>query len=124
MSHRKERVVILGASDKPDRYAYRALDLLRDHGHVPVPVHPTLAEIDGIPVAKDLGSVQGEVETLTLYVNPTISEGLADEIAALRPGRVIFNPGTESSALKRRLSAEGIPFEEACTLVLLGTGQF
>lgn len=116
--------MILGASDKPDRYAHRAFVLLREHGHRPVPVHPTLAEIEGVPVAQDLGSVEGPVDTLTVYVNPAIGESLADAIVALRPGRVIFNPGTESAALEARLREEGIPFEEACTLVLLGTGQY
>jgi uncharacterized protein len=124
MSNRSERVVILGASDKPDRYAYRAFAMLREHGHVPVPVHPSLAEIDGVPVAKDLSSLAGGADTLTLYVNPAISGPLAAEIVSLRPGRVIFNPGTESPDLQARLREAGIPFEEACTLVLLGTGQF
>ncbi|MCB1091562.1 MAG: CoA-binding protein [Verrucomicrobiae bacterium] len=124
MNKRLERVVILGASDKPDRYAYRALAMLREHGHEPVPVHPALPVVEGIPVTKDLGSVEGAVDTLTLYVNPTISEEMADAIIALNPGRVIFNPGTESVILQGQLSDAGIPFEEACTLVLLSTGQF
>ena len=34
MNPKSERVVIVGASDKPDRYAYLAFKLLRDHGHV------------------------------------------------------------------------------------------
>ncbi len=122
--HSSKRVAILGASDRPDRYAYRAFALLRQHGFHPVPVHPTLGEIDGIPVSKDLASLHGPIGTLTLYVNPTISESLAGAIVSLNPGRVIFNPGTESPALQSRLSAAGIPFEEACTLVLLQTGQF
>ena len=119
-----ERVVILGASDKPDRYAHRAFAMLREHGHVPVPVHPVLKEIEGVPVVADLSEVAGAVDTLTLYVNPSISETLADAIVALRPGRVIFNPGTESPKLASRLAEVGIPSEEACTLVLLGSGQF
>lgn len=119
-----QRVVILGASDRPDRYAHRAFRLLREHGHEVVPVHPTLAEIEGVPVVKDLASVEGPVDTLTLYVNPAIGEAAAAAIVALRPGRVLFNPGTESPALRRRLDEAGIPWEEACTLVLLGTGVF
>lgn len=119
-----ERVVVLGASNRPDRYSQRALRMLREHGHEVVPVHPSLLEIDGIPVAKNLASVEGRVDTLTLYVNPTISEQLAEEIVSMRPRRIIFNPGTESSALRSRLDEESIPWEEACTLVLLGTGSF
>lgn len=119
-----ERVVILGASDQPDRYAHRALRMLREHGHEVVPVHPTLTEIEGVAVVPDLPSVEGQVDTLTLYVRPSISESIANDVVALKPARVIFNPGTESALLQARLDEAGIPWEEACTLVLLGTGIF
>ncbi len=119
-----QRVVLLGASDKPERYAYRAFRLLREHGHEVVPVHPTLREIEGVPVHPDLASVGGEVDTLTLYVNPRLSEPLADAILQLAPKRVIFNPGTESGPLAARLGSAGIACLEACTLVLLETGRF
>lgn len=119
-----ERVVILGASDQPDRYAHRAFRMLREHGHEAIPVHPTLREIEGVPVVPALPSVEGPVDTLTLYVRPSISESITDDIVALKPARVIFNPGTESTVLQARLDEAGIPWEEACTLVLLGTGMF
>ena len=62
--------------------------------------------------------------TLTLYVGPARLEPMIDSLVALKPGRVIFNPGTESPALQQALDTAGIPWEEACTLVLLRTGQF
>ncbi|MDF1825196.1 MAG: CoA-binding protein [Verrucomicrobiales bacterium] len=124
MNGKPEKVVILGASNKPDRYAYKAFALLLKYGHEPLPVHPTLSEIEGVAVKPDLLSIKGEVDTLTLYVNPTISEPLVDEIISLNPRRVILNPGTESSLLHEKLEAAGIMAEEACTLVLLDTGQF
>lgn len=119
-----ERVVILGASDKPDRFAYLALTKLLKYGHHPIPVHPVLRMIEGIPVVSDLTSVNGDVDTLTLYVRPAISESLLDSILTLRPGRVIFNPGTESPVLQAGLREAGIPYIEACTLVLLETGRY
>jgi predicted CoA-binding protein len=64
------------------------------------------------------------VDTLTLYLAAERLEPLIPEILRLRPGRVIFNPGTESIAVQTALDAAGIPWQEACTLVLLRTGQF
>ncbi|MCB1234840.1 MAG: CoA-binding protein [Verrucomicrobiae bacterium] len=122
--HSRQRVAILGASDDPDRYAHRAFAMLRDAGHTPVPIHPRLAEVGGVPVFPSLAAAGPPIDTLTLYVNGAVSISLADEIVAARPGRVIFNPGAESPALAARLDEAGIPWEEACTLVLLGTGQF
>jgi hypothetical protein len=89
-----------------------------------VPIHPHFERIDGIPVVDRLANIQEPVHTLTLYVGPERSQGMIADIIALRPGRVIFNPGTESSLLEDALNAAGIPNERACTLVLLRTGQF
>ncbi len=119
-----ETVVVLGASDKPDRYAYKALAKLRELGHRVIPVHPRLSVIDDIAVVAALTDIEEPVDTVTLYVNSTISESLADALLALEPRRVLFNPGTESAILAAALNDAGIKTEEVCTLVLLSTGQF
>lgn len=119
-----ERVVIVGASDKPDRYAHKAMVQLLCHGHEVVLVHPRLREIEGRPVLPDLTQVEGSIDTITLYVNPAISSRMAEALIALHPRRVLFNPGTENPGLAQKLQAAGIATEEACTLVLLATGAF
>lgn len=124
MSQKTERVAIIGASDNPERYSHRALLSLRKHGHTVVPVHPKLSEIEGISVVSDASSIQDPVDTVTMYVGPAISAGLQEKLIALKPRRVIFNPGAENPALAKALRAAGIACEEACTLVLLSTGQF
>ncbi len=120
----KQRVVIVGASNNQERYSHRALLLLKKHGHEVVPVHPKLAEIDGIPVVANLSDISGPVDTVTMYVGAAISSGLRDELTALKPQRVIFNPGAENAPLAAALQKAGIACEEACTLVLLQLGQF
>lgn len=121
---KSERVLILGASDNPERYSHRAQLQLRRHGHEVVPVHPKLTEIEGVPVVRDLASVSGPVDTVTVYVGPQISSGLGDALTQLNPRRVIFNPGAENAELSAKLTAAGITCENACTLVLLSTGAF
>lgn len=124
MSHKKQRVAVLGASHKPERYSNQAVRLLQAHGHDVIPVHPRLDTLEGLPVAHRLGDIGGGVDTLTLYVGADVSSAAADAIVGLEPGRVIFNPGTENPALETRLDQAGIAHERACTLVLLRTGQF
>jgi len=120
----RERVVVVGASDKPERYSHRALLLLLKHGHDVVPVHPWLAEIEGIPVVADVGLITGRVDTVTMYVGMALSAELQGRLIALKPRRIIFNPGAENAPLAVALQKAGIACEEACTLVLLNTGQF
>jgi uncharacterized protein len=119
-----QRVVVVGASNKPDRYAYRALRMLRQHGHEVVPVNPVLDSIEGIPVVKDLSQVSGTVDTVTMYVGPKISANLTDKLTALKPKRVIFNPGAENPELAEHLRANGIRPLNDCTLIMLGAGDF
>lgn len=120
----KQTVVILGASDKPERYSHKAQLMLQDHGHEVILVSTKGSEINGVPVLPNLEPIKEHVHTLTMYVGAKISSNMIEEIVALSPERVIFNPGTENPKLYSALKENGIAFEEACTLVLLGTGQF
>lgn len=117
-------VVVVGASPKPTRYSYQAVKLLHDKGYHVLPVHPKSARIDRIPAIPNLSSILEPVHTLTLYVGPERSRGMIEGIVALTPQRVILNPGTESRDLEYALKDARIPYEHACTLVLLRTGQF
>ena len=120
----KQTVAILGASDKPERYAFKALQLLKQHGHKVIPVHPTRKVIDAIEVVGSLSEIRETVDTLTLYLGADRLKPLINAIVELKPRRVIFNPGTESVEVQEKLKEANIPFEEACTLVLLNTNQF
>lgn len=122
------RVVILGASNKEDRYSWKAFTFLLERGYVPVPVHPRLREVGGVIVFSSLSDPKiledGLIDTVTLYVNPSVVEESVDAIIALNPRRVIMNPGTESATARNLLVAKGIFVIEACTLVMLRTNQF
>jgi len=119
-----QTVAVLGASKNPDRYSNMAVRRLREAGHRVIPVNPALTEIEGLPVAKSLNDITDSIDTLTLYVGPQRSSPMIDDILRLAPKRVIFNPGTESQELATALDRANIPHLEACTLVMLQTGQF
>ena len=124
MTSDKQRVAVVGASTNPERYSNKAVRLLVEHGHDVVPINPTAESIEGIPVVGSVQELSGHIDTVTLYVSEKISSQLEHALLSLRPGRVIFNPGAENPTLRASLDANGIGTEEACTLVLLNTGQF
>jgi uncharacterized protein len=121
---RDHTVVVLGASPKPVRYSYQAVRLLKDQGYRVIPVHPRAHQIEQVPVVNALSAIREPVDTLTLYIGPARVRGQIRPILDLGPGRVILNPGAESRELESALHLAGIPWEHACTLVLLRTGQF
>jgi len=124
VSNINHHVVVLGATPKPGRFAQQAMLLLKKHGYKITPVHPRFEEIESIKAVKHMGEITDPVQTLTLYVGAAKLDHMIDEIIDLKPQRVIFNPGTESRALQKALSANNIQWLEDCTLVMLNSGKF
>ncbi|CAA0079208.1 putative protein YccU [BD1-7 clade bacterium] len=119
-----QRVLIIGASPKPDRYAYKALKMLQEYGHEVSLLAPNWETINGLPVYRNIADVPEPIDTVTLYVNPSRLGAYIDDLLSLKPRRVIFNPGTESDEAATQLVSQDIEALEACTLVLLRTEQF
>ena len=120
-----EVVAVIGVSNDPSRYAYKAMEMLEEYGHKPIPVHPREESVLGKQVIHKLGELAGQkIDTVTVYVNPAISGKYEADLLAVKPTRVIFNPGAENPRLAGALTKAGIEVENACTLVLLRTGQY
>lgn len=118
------KVAILGASSKPDRYANLAQVKLLAHGHAVIGINPGLPDLGGVQVVRSIVDLPPEVDTLTVYVGPERSSDLSEEILSYGFRRVIFNPGAENPELAAALRESGVEPLEACTLVMLSTGQF
>lgn len=118
-----KRTLVFGATPNPDRYAYKACRMLAEHGHEAIPVGIKKGEILGKSILNGTPAVD-DVDTITLYVNPSIQEQHYNYFLSLKPKRIIFNPGTENQELAVICEQNKIEAVEACTLVMLSTGQF
>ncbi len=117
-------VAVIGASRNSERYSHKAVLLLQAKGHRPFPVHPGLDEVAGLPVFKKLGDIAEKIDTVTVYLSAKNQGDLGDAVLGIKARRVIFNPGAENPALEEQLRKAGVDVLEACTLVMLNTGQF
>ena len=118
------KAAVLGASPKEDRFSFKAVHMLKEHGFIPIPVHPKGHAVDGIDGVKSLNDITDEIDTLTMYVNASISDKEFNNILDINPRRVIFNPGSENQSLREKLDKEGIETIEACTLVMLQSNEY
>ena len=118
-----KKTLVLGASLKPERYSNIAINRLRNYNHEVKAFGHREGEVTGVSIDTDLLQYKA-IDTVTLYLNPKRQETYYDYIIGLKPNRVIFNPGTENPELYKLLDKNNIDHEEACTLVLLGTGQY
>ena len=121
-SHR--RIAVLGASGSPDRCSNRAIHRLLKAGFPVVPINPKIPEAAGLTCLPSLDQIEDAIDTVTVYLSPARSHPLADSLIALRPNRVVFNPGAENPELGRTLLKNGIAVLEACTLIMLDADTF
>lgn len=118
-----QTTLVLGASTNPERYAYRAIKQLREAGIPVIAVGKKKGEVFNVPITADIPTNQ-EIDTVTLYLNSENQAAYEEEILALRPRRIIFNPGTENESFAQKANKLGITTENACTLVMLSLGIY
>jgi uncharacterized protein len=119
----KKKTLVLGASPNPARYSYLAVESLTTRQHPVVAIGKRKGQIDEVEITTEHNSIP-DIDTVTLYLNPMNQKEYYDYIISLHPKRIIFNPGSENPELRKLAKENGIETMEACTLVLLSTGQY
>ncbi len=118
-----KKTLVIGASENPSRYSFMAINRLKAAGHEVVAIGKNPGKVADVSILQPFPVLEN-IHTVTLYINPLHQELYADYLEQLAPERVIFNPGAENEPFFDRLQSKGIEVKEACTLVMLSTGQF
>jgi uncharacterized protein len=119
----KKNTLILGASQNPSRYSHLALQRLRMYKHPVFAVGKKKGAVLDVMIETEKKKFK-DVHTITLYLNPDHQKEYYDYIISLKPKRIIFNPGAENPELASLAAANNISTIDACTLVMLSTGQY
>lgn len=120
---RQKKTLVLGASANPERYAYKAAKKLLLYGHEVVAIGRKPAETDGFAIIDTKPHIEN-LHTITLYLNAANQKAYYAYLLNLQPQRIIFNPGAENDELVKLAMEKNIETVEACTLVMLSTGQY
>jgi predicted CoA-binding protein len=118
-----KKTLVLGASNHPERYSYLAMNRLKAHGHEVVGIGKHKTTVAGEEILTEQMPLQN-IHTVTLYLNPKHQQQYYNYILSLKPQRIIFNPGAENEELYQLAKQNKIEPVEACTLVMLSTGQY
>jgi len=119
----KKKTLVLGASENPSRYSHLALNRLRSYQHPVVAIGKRKGLVGNVPIETEKKDWKN-IDTVTVYLNPTHQREYYNYILSLKPRRIIFNPGAENAELASLATSAGIKPVEACTLVLLATNQY
>lgn len=120
---KNKKTLVLGATTKPERYAYKAITMLVEKGHSVLAIGQNAGEVAGIKIQTKAIPLKN-IDTVTLYINALRQKEYYNYIVDIKPKRVIFNPGTENPEFYQLLQLNNIKVEIACTLVLLATNQY
>ena len=121
---KEKRTLVIGASEHRWRYSFIAVNKLIEYGYEVIALGKKKGQINGIPIETEKKELK-DIDTVTLYLNPFNQEDYYDYILnTIKPKRIIFNPGAENPILEKLAHRNGIQTENACTLVMLSTGQY
>ena len=116
--------LVIGASENPDRYAFKVAVRLINQGYGAVLFGVKEGEVLGNKFITEFPTHINQLDTVTLYINPVVQKEYYAKILALKPKRIIFNPGTENPEFEKMCKDAGIEVQESCSLVMLSTGQY
>lgn len=119
----QKKTLVLGASDNPARYSYLAIQRLRKNGHPVVAIGKKNSRTADVQIESEKQFFD-DIDTVTVYLSPAHQQQYYDYILSLKPKRIIFNPGAENDELWKLAEKNNIKPMEACTLVMLSTGQY
>jgi len=117
--------LVVGATDNPERYAYLAAERLQEKGISFLPIGIKKGSVLGVDILdlRQKPPLEG-IHTITLYLAPANQSEWIAYLLSLQPKRIVFNPGTENPDFFLQGQKQGIEALNACTLVILTTGQF
>lgn len=120
---KNKKTLIVGASNNPERYAYKAAHSLVAHGHEIENLGTKIGVVAGKAILQG-NPILENIHTITLYIGAAHQPPMYEYLIQLKPERIIFNPGTENIEFEKLANQAGIETLEACTLVLLATNQY
>jgi predicted CoA-binding protein len=120
---KNKKTLIIGATTKPEKAAFKAIEMLTAKGHSVLALGQNTGEVAGVKINTKAIPVKN-IDTISLYINPARQRDYYNYIVEAKPKRVLFNPGTENPEFYQLLELNNIKFEAACTLVLLTLNKY
>ncbi|MBA7542761.1 hypothetical protein ES705_35085 [subsurface metagenome] len=116
------KVVVIGASLHPLRYSYQAVKNLLERGYDVVPVGIRNGQIGNAVINTERAPIE-DVDIILLYISKEKQIEYYDYILQLKPGVLLFNPGTENPELDKICSEHGIEVIYDCALILIESDE-
>jgi len=113
-------VAVLGASNDRRKFGNKAVRAYVSQDWVVYPVNPKESTVEGLKSYASIRDVPQPLDRVSVYLMPQLGIRLLEDIAAVKPHEVFFNPGSESPELLDKARALGLNAIVACSIVDIG----
>lgn len=105
---------VVGATNKEDRFGYKIVKKMVEHGYEPNLVNPTVDEVAGIKVFDSLSDIPGEIDVINMVVGPKLAKAALKEGKELGIKNVLFQPGSYDDEVLQLADELGYNHIEDC----------
>lgn len=120
MSNPTRTAAVVGAGPERRKFGNKSVRAHRAAGYAVYPVHPTAAEVEGLPAYRSVTDIPARLDRVTVYLPPAVGLKVLPEIAAVSPGEVWFNPGADAPEVLAEARRLGLNVIAGCSIVDLG----
>ena len=113
-------VAIIGASSNRDKFGNKSLRAHAARDWTVYPINPKDKEIEGHTVYASVRDVPEHLDRVSVYLPATAALGILEDIAAVKPDEVYFNPGADAPEVLQKAEELGLNVIKACSIVALG----
>jgi predicted CoA-binding protein len=93
-----KRFAVVGASTDRSKYGNKVLRAYLQNNREAVPVNPGAEEVEGLPAYRDLTSVPGDVDGVSIITPPVVTEKVVQQAVDRGVKNIWMQPGAESPA--------------------------
>lgn len=103
-------IVLVGASDRPDRPSYRVMAMLQEHGYRVIPVNPQITgeHLHGEFVFRELAQIGEPIDIVDIFRRPIAAGEAVDEAIAVGAKAVWMQLGVINEEAAARAEAAGL----------------
>ncbi|HTE05359.1 MAG TPA: CoA-binding protein [Planctomycetota bacterium] len=113
-------VAVVGASADRSKFGNKAVRAYVRQGWTVYPVHPKLAEIEGLRAYASVRDLPGDVQRIALYLPPEVGLTVLPDLVRFQSAELFVNPGADSDTLIDRAQELGLDPIQACAIVDVG----
>ncbi|MDP2090519.1 MAG: CoA-binding protein [Candidatus Gracilibacteria bacterium] len=95
------KIVLIGASNNPEKYGNKIMKNLLSKGHTVIPVNPKEKEIEGVKTHINLGFVKTKYDIVNFVVPPEVTLQILEKYyEVLKDKKIWCQPGASNEEVK------------------------